>query len=105
MSRKVEALRSFLLGYQYSLRALIKSLPWEALQRRPPFASIGRYEIWPCKDAAVVLVYPSNEDRVEVLVRESSDKLHDDFMALSEAGAYFQGEMPVKWRPVVSVND
>jgi len=53
-----------------------------------------------------VLIYPNNSDQVEVVVRESSDKSHEEFMGTSEACMYFKDDgLPVTWRPVFSVED
>jgi hypothetical protein len=103
---KAEELRAYLLSYQYSMRALIKALPDYVFRERPPFASVGRYEIWPCADTAVVLVYPSEFDAIEVVIRESSGKSHGEFLGTSEVATYYdEGGLPVSWRGVAHIDD
>jgi hypothetical protein len=107
ITARVQELRSYLLSFQYALKALMKALPEHVLHERPPFASLGRFEIWPCLDAAVVLMYPADTRGVEIVVRPSTGKSHSEFLGTSEVGAYYKegNETPESWRPVFSVND
>jgi len=106
VAARVEKLRAYLLNYQYAMRALLKALPEEAFRERPPFASVGRYEVWPCSDAAVVLIYPSDIDAIEVVVRESSSKSHHEFLGTSEVATFYNEDgSPVSWRVALQVGD
>jgi hypothetical protein len=106
LAAKIEQIRAYVYAEQYAIRALLKAVPREVICQRPPFASVGRCEIWPCADAAVVLIYPNDLDSIEVVVRESSSKKHDDFMGTAEVGTFFrENGSPVSWRPVVVLDD
>src|SRR5215217_2674842 len=98
LATKIEQIHNYIYAEQYALRALLKAFPSEVLDKRPPFASIGRCEIWPCADAAVVLVYPDEHDSIEVVVRDTSPKRHNEFMGTADVGAYFKEDgTPVSW--------
>lgn len=102
----IERIRNYVYAEQYAIRALLKSLPSEALSQRPPFASVGRCEIWPCADAAVVLVYPNDLDTIEVIVRNSNSKTHREFLGTAEVNTWFREDgTPVTWRGVFAIDD
>jgi hypothetical protein len=106
LAAKVEQVRAYVYAEQHAIRGLLKAVPRQVIGQRPPFASIGRCEIWPCADAAVVLVYTNDLDSIEVVVREFSSKKHNEFMGTAKVGTFFKEDgTPVSWRPVVVLND
>jgi hypothetical protein len=106
LAAKIEQIRTYVYAEQYVIRALLKAVPREVINQRPPFASVGRCEIWPCADAAVVLIYPNDLDSIEVVVRPSSSKKHNEFLGTAEVGTFFKEDgTPVSWRPVVVLED
>jgi hypothetical protein len=68
---RANRVKEFINAYQYSLRALVRSLPTTQKMPSPKgFAVIGLCEIWPCRDAAVVLLYQNPSNDIEVAVKD-----------------------------------
>lgn len=54
----------------------------------------------------MVLVYPNKLDSIDVVVRGSSPKKHNEFLGTAEVGTFYKDDgTPVSWRPVVSVDN
>jgi len=81
-------IREFVSSYQYSLRALIASLPEQYDMVAPQdIATVGFSEIWPCRDGTVVLIYQS--DDIKVTVKDRLKKTIQEFLLGSEAMAFY----------------
>lgn len=79
---KYAKVEEFYKLYMYSLRALISSLPSEIRDVDvPKYASIGRAEIWPCTDGAVVLVYSDLSNEISVSTQIPLSRTVNDFLA------------------------
>ncbi len=93
--------------YQHALRALYKALPEnikDSLKSR--LAVIGRSEIWPCLDGAIVLISQDSKSDITVAIKDPLNKTVDDFMKSSTASAYYDKDgkkAPVQ--AVISVKD
>jgi hypothetical protein len=75
--------------YQYSLRALLSTLPNETQAMIPGITSVGKVDIWPCMDGAVVLTYKSGSKDIAIFIKEPLNKTVDDFMASGSACSYY----------------
>ncbi len=76
--------------YMYSLRALTNSLPPEIRDIAiPKIASIGRAEIWPCIDGALVLVYSDSANEINVTTQTPLSRTINDFLRNGAACAYY----------------
>jgi hypothetical protein len=88
-ANKILPIAEYMKIYQHSLRALFNSLPSEKVERAPGIASIGRVDIWPCQDGALVLTYRSESKDIEVFQKDPIGKSVDEFIRLgSECGYY-----------------
>ncbi len=83
---RADVVRNYERQYLDTLRELMLSVPEQ--QRSPPItvlAPVGMAEIWPCTDAAVVLVYPSEKLSVRVVVRGPLATTAEEFMQKNPA--------------------
>lgn len=87
---RVKRVEAFVRGYQSALRALHGQLPsdGQAVPRQVA-ASLGRCDIWPCKDAAVVLTYADASAGLTVTVRDTLDMSISEFMKEGEVFTYY----------------
>ncbi len=118
MTERIERVRSFVEGYQISLMGFVAELPHDGfILPRSIASAIGRCEIWPCTDAAVVLTYRAEESGPNVVVRDQTNQPLAQFMMENEVFSYFdetgeQGSMrlslafpeknPIDPRPVAN---
>lgn len=99
LNERIEKVRVFVTSYQETLRSLVNKLPDDnSLVPLPIAAALGRCEIWPCQDAAVVLTYDDEPD-APVIVRDPVDKKFSEFIKEGDQFTYFNemGEsVPIK---------
>lgn len=89
LSAKAKAMAEHMRAYLHSLRALTNSVPEVDLASAPGFVSIGRCEIWPCNDAALVLIYQSPTNTIEVIIKDYIGTNVHDFFASSSIPALY----------------
>jgi hypothetical protein len=90
MTERIERVRTFVEGYQVSLRELLAQVPNDGFVLPRSIASaIGKCEIWPCTDAAVVLTYIATDSSPNVVVRTNINQPVAQFMKENEAFSYF----------------
>jgi len=90
---KYAKVEEFYKLYMYSLRALISSLPSEISEVDvPKYASIGRAEIWPCTDGAVVLVYSDSSKEISVSTHIPLSRTINDFLAYGTACSFYDNK-------------
>lgn len=90
MTERIERVRTFVEGYQRSLREFLAQLPNDGfILPRSIATAIGRCEIWPCTDAAVVLTYVANYSSPNVVVRDQTNQPLAQFMIENEVFSYF----------------
>ncbi len=66
-SSRINQLIDYLKAYQHSLRALISSVSQDDIAPiSPEIATIGKVDIWPCKNGAVVLIYKSTSGEISI---------------------------------------
>jgi len=87
---KATPIAEYVKLYQHALRALYKALP-ESVKDSPKsrLAVIGKSEIWPCRDGAVVLISKDRKSDITVDIKDPLNKTVDDFMKSSSASAYY----------------
>jgi hypothetical protein len=89
LNERIEKVREFVTSYQETLRSLVASLPADgSLVPLPIVTALGRCEIWPCKDAAVVLTYHDDPD-APVIVRENVHIKFSEFIKEGDPFTYF----------------
>jgi hypothetical protein len=92
LTQKIEKVKEFIRSYQETLRGLLAQLPTDGYIPPPRINSlVGKYEVWPCSDAAVVLTYGldhSNASKDEVIVRDEINQTVDRFMKEGEPFVY-----------------
>lgn len=86
-SKKVE---DYVKNYQTVFRDLLKQLPDdEQFEPQSIEAVIGRVEIYPCKDAAIVLTYADDSDEINIKIKDPVDLTVTEFTKQSHAFIYF----------------
>jgi hypothetical protein len=89
LNERIEKVREFVTSYQNTLGSLVASLPDDgSLVPLPIVTALGRCEIWPCKDAAVVLTYDDSPG-APVTVREPIDMKFSEFTKEGDPFTYF----------------
>lgn len=89
LNERTERIREFVTSYQETLRTLAARLPDDgALIPLPIAAALGRCEIWPCKDAAVVLTY-DDDSEAPVAVQDSVDIKFSEFTKEGDLFTFF----------------
>ena len=100
MNERIERVRTFVEGYQRSLKEFLAQLPNDGFMvPRSTASALGRCEIWPCTDAAVVLTYAAPDSGPNVVVRNQTNQPLAQFMIENEVFSYFDetGELgPMK---------
>jgi len=87
---KAAPIAEYVKLYQYALKTLYKTLPESVKDSsKSRLATIGRSEIWPCHDGAVVLIRQDRKGDIAVSVKDPLDKKVDDFIKLGPACAYY----------------
>ena len=81
-AERIEKIENYIHGYQFSLRALISSLP---LDNYKPKISIGTSVIWPCLDGAIVLIFESESRKIDIIVKASINETMNSFLEKSDA--------------------
>jgi HEPN domain-containing protein len=93
LTPKIEKVKEFIKSYQEALRGLVAQLPTDGYILPPRINSLlGKYEVWPCSDAAIVLTYGldhSSASKDEVIVRDETNQTVDSFMKEGEPFVYF----------------
>jgi hypothetical protein len=86
-SKKVE---DYVRKYQASFRDLLRQLPDDE-QFEPQLieAVIGRVEIYPCKDAAIVLTYADNSNEINIKIKDPLNQTVTEFTKKSNVFTYF----------------
>jgi len=88
-ANKASSIAEHMKIYQYVLRALLNSLPNEMDERIPGITSIGKVDIWPCSDGAVVLTYRNESKDIEIYIKDPIGKYVNEFMKIGETCAFF----------------
>lgn len=66
-SARLNPLINYLRSYQHSLRALIASVSQKDVNPlEPEIATVGRVDVWTCKDGAVSLIYKSDSGEISI---------------------------------------
>lgn len=86
---KIKTVEEFVRGYQSSLRALRDQVPEARALPGPIRAAIGRCEVWPCRDAAVVLTYADNQPLLNIELMDPVEMTVNQFMHEHDAFRYF----------------
>jgi hypothetical protein len=90
-------------NYQYSLRALISSIPEPHETKLPKnIATVGFSEIWPCLDGAVVPIYQSLSNNIEIEVKQPTNKTVNSFLRHNKVTTLYdqQGNnAPISFNP------
>lgn len=103
IKEKIEKIRAFVTDHQETLHHLVANLPDDgSLLPLPIAAALGKCEIWPRRDGALVLTY---DDNSSVTVREYEDKSLSEFLKEGQPVAYFdEKEAPVPVRIMYQPN-
>ena len=89
LTERIEKLRAFVTAYREVLHQLVSNLPDDgSLLPLPIAAAVGKGEIWPCRDGAVVLTYDDQSDS-SVTIRDYEDKPLSEFLKVGQPLAYF----------------
>lgn len=86
---KIGTVEDYVRGYQLSLRALRDQLPRASAVPGPITAAVGRCEVWPCRDAAVVLTYADNNPTEDIALMEKVEMTVHEFMSQHDAFRYY----------------
>src|SRR5882724_3883099 len=90
VDQRIEKVRTFLEAYQAAFRAFLTELPHDGfILPKAVVSALGRCEIWPCTDAAIVLTYPSTKTESEVVTHNQTGQSVQLFMSQSNAFSYF----------------
>ncbi|MEN3334198.1 MAG: hypothetical protein V7641_3563 [Blastocatellia bacterium] len=105
--KKIQPIKEYILSYQSALKALLATLPTQADKSvRSSVVTVGRCDIWPCEDAAVVLYYRNESESIEVNIKNPLTKTAKEFQQTGAACAYFDesGEQS-SVRPILNFDD
>jgi len=86
---KIKAVEEFVRGSQSSLRGLRDQVPDAKVLPEPIRAAIGRCEVWPCRDAAVVLTFADDQSVLDIKLMDPVEMTVDQFMHKHDAFRYF----------------
>ncbi len=91
LSSNIRKVTEFVSAYQYCLRTLLSTLPIGFTPTQPPeIVSIGRADIWPCSDGAVVLFYTDPNRHIGIDSKAPLSHGMNDFLLNSaEAAAHY----------------
>lgn len=85
LEKKYRDIKTFVSNYQYSLRALISSLPDQyALSMPTDIVAVGYSEIWICKDGAVILIYQRASKKISIEIKENLSETINEFLRTSD---------------------
>ena len=87
---RISVVKEYISKYQTTLRNLRTQLPDD--EEVEPFfiaTAIGRLDIYPCKDAAVILTYPETSPELDIKIKDPIDKPVIDFLKVSSIFTYF----------------
>lgn len=105
-ANKAAGIAEYMKLHQYALRALLASLPNEVNENIPGITSIGRVDIWPCHDGAVVLTYRSESKDINISVKDAVGKSMEEFMRLGSACSYFDEKgQKLPFQPTIALSD
>lgn len=107
LDREVTRVAEYVRAYQRALDELYAEYPHESGRpANPRIALVGRTEIWPCKDAAVVLVFDDAQDDSKIHVHEPSEKtVREFFLESPETGFYLEDGTPSSTRLEITAPD
>jgi len=88
-ANKVLSIAEHMKIYQYALRALLNSLPSEMDEKIPGITSVGKVDIWPCNDGAVVLTYRNDSRDIEICIKDPIGKSVNEFMKIGSTCGFF----------------
>lgn len=92
-SSRLDQLIDYLKAYQHSLRALISSVSQGDIEPvAPDVATIGKVDVWPCKDGAVVLIYKSTSGDISIKKKMPVNKSVNKFLKENEAVLFYDSE-------------
>jgi len=104
---KTDSIAEYMKLYQHSLRALSRAVP-DTLRdpAKSSIATIGKSEIWPCTDGAVVLIYESESKNIEIDVKDPISTNINDFLRTGSATAFYsENGAKAKQRFSISISD
>lgn len=86
---RIKPIRDYVRRYQEALKGYVDALPEDY---SPPIwpapLSVGRCVIWPCEDAAVVLIYANPSRDISVVVKDAPGMTVREFTARHPAAAF-----------------
>ena len=89
----VERIAKFINAYQQGLKSLILGLPLGHMPvNEATAASVGKCEIWPCTDGAVVLIYSDPVSSIDVRIKTPLTMDVNNFLASAKVFANFDAE-------------
>ena len=105
-TNKASGIAEYMKLYQHALRALLRSLPNEASESIPGITSVGKVQIWPCRDGAVVLTYRSDLKNIDISIEDPVGKSMGEFTRLGSACIFFDEKgQKAPYQPYVSPSD
>ena len=105
---RVDRIAQYVCDYQHKLRELMLTLPTDDVRvaHSDGVVAIGRYEVWPCIEGAVVLGYRDANLRVSVTKHPPLKMSVNDFLAGEEASTYFHPDgKPIAGAPPFKVTN
>ncbi len=109
IEERTEKLRAFLGAYQSAVIRFLNEVPDDGfILPKSVVNALGRFEVWPCTDAAVVLSYPSTKLGGEVVLHNQTGQSVELFMSQSDVFSYFDEdgeEGPMRLRFAVPEKD
>ncbi len=105
---KINALGQFVHSYLFALKALVSALPEGTdLTAEDNRATLGRAEIWPCSDGAVVLIYHDQQRAGEVTTHNVLTMSINEFMRdlrvsalYDDTGLKYPYEVVLRWHNI-----
>ena len=79
-AKRIALVREYVERYLLFLRELVLADPkFDPTAIRTAMAAVGKAEIWPCTDGAVVLVYAQVYCQVDIVVQNAQNLSLNDF--------------------------
>lgn len=104
---KTNKIVEYIKLYQHSLRAIARALSDKLRDpSKSSIATIGKSEIWPCTDGAVVLIYESESQDIEIDVKDPIGKNVTGFLRTGSACAFYtKNSIKANQRFSISIDD
>ena len=105
VATRIERVVRYITAYQTELRRLLESAPRPTAVPANPVAVVGRAKIWPCSDAALVLIFGTADRATSVIVREPVGRTVEGFLEVSPQNIMLEADgRPARQRPRVVIN-